>query len=50
MTQYLLSVHGTHDAPAPDLGAMTGIFAAVETFNEARACQTSVELRPFQPV
>ncbi|MEO8968835.1 MAG: YciI family protein [Solirubrobacteraceae bacterium] len=34
MTQYLLSVHGTHNAPPPDPEAMAGIFAAVETFNE----------------
>jgi hypothetical protein len=32
MTQYLLSVHGTHDAPPPDPEAMAGVFA--EVFNE----------------
>jgi hypothetical protein len=34
MTQYLLSVHGTHDAPPPDPEAMAGVFAAVDAFNE----------------
>ena len=34
MTQYLLSVHGTHDSPPPEPEAMAGMFAAVEAFNE----------------
>ncbi len=34
MTQYLLSVHGTQDAPAPDPETQAGVFADVEAFNE----------------
>ena len=33
MTQYLLSVHGTHDAPPPDPDAMASVFAAVADYN-----------------
>lgn len=34
MTQYLLSVHGTHDAPPPDPARLPDIFAAVDAFNQ----------------
>lgn len=34
MTQYLLWVHDTHDAPPPDPETLAGVFADVEAFNE----------------
>ena len=34
MTQYLLSVHGTHDAEAPDPARIPEIIAAVDVVNQ----------------
>ncbi|WP_295660185.1 YciI family protein [uncultured Nocardioides sp.] len=34
MAQYLLSVHGSVDDPAPDMAEMQPVFEAVERFND----------------
>ena len=34
MTQYLLSVHDTHGAPAPEPAVMQAMFADVDAFNK----------------